>query len=135
MSQTHQLYFYYSNGKKICMPVDLSTLPPIYEHCVAAKQTKTPVLKTREGEQAEKKLEKVYSDITSLEDVGTPYGEKYMLNFVDDYSGMVWIYPLKKKSDTFASFQEWKALFENKTGKHIKIFCTDNGVSTHLSLL
>ena len=50
-----------------------------------------------------------------------------MLNFVDDYSGMVWIYPLKKKSDAFASFQEWKALVTNKTGKHIKIFHTDNG--------
>jgi len=31
------------------MPVDLSTLPPICEHCVTAKQTKTPVPKTREG--------------------------------------------------------------------------------------
>jgi len=30
------------------------------------KQTKTPVLKTRGGEQAEKKLEKVHSDITGL---------------------------------------------------------------------
>ena len=109
------------------MPVNLSTLPPICEHCIAAKLSKTPMLKTRGGEQAKKKLEKVHSDITGPEDVGTPYGEKYMLKFVDNYSGMAWIYPLKKQSDTFASFQEWKALVENETGKHIKIFCTDNG--------
>src|SRR5882724_1646735 len=130
MSRTHQLYFYYLNGEKILaigMPVNLSTLPPICENCITSKQTKTPVPKTRGGEQAEKKLEKVHSDITSPEDVGTPYGEKYMLNFVDDYSGMVWIYPLKKKSDAFASFQEWQALVKNETGKYIKIFCTDNG--------
>src|SRR5882724_9822922 len=130
MSQTHQLYFFYSNGKKILcnsMPVNLSMLPPICEHYITAKQTKTPVPKTRGGKQAEKKLEKVHSDITGLEDVDTPYGEKYMLNFVDDYSGMAWIYPLKKKSDAFASFQEWKALVENETGEHVKIFHTDNG--------
>src|SRR5882724_5838385 len=112
---------------EIGMPVDLSMLPPICEHCITIKQTKTPVPKTRGGEQAEKKLEKVHSDITGPEDVGTPYGEKYMLNFVDDYSGMAWIYPLKKKSDAFASFQELKALVKNETGEHVKIFCTDNG--------
>src|SRR5882724_8126975 len=111
----------------IGMPVNLSTLPPICEHCVTAKQTKTHALKTRGGKMAEKKLEKVHSDITGPEDVGTPYGEKYMLNFVDEYSGMVWIYPLKKKSDTFVLFQEWKALVENETGKHVKVFRTDNG--------
>ena len=83
--------------------------------------------KTRGGKQAEKKLEKVHSDITGPEDVGTPYGEKYMLNFVDNYSGMAWIYPLKKKSDAFASFQEWKALVKNENGEHIKIFHSDNG--------
>ena len=33
----------------IGMPVDLSTLPPICEHCVTAKQMKTPVPKTRRG--------------------------------------------------------------------------------------
>ena len=109
------------------MLVDLSTLPPICEHCVAAKQTKTPVPKTREGERAHKKLKKVHSDITGPEDVGTPYGEKYMLNFVDDYSGMAWIYPLKKKSDAFGVFREWKSLVENETGENVKLFHTDNG--------
>src|SRR5882724_10402975 len=60
----------------IGMPVNLSTLPPICEHCITAKQTKTPVLKTIGGKMAEKRLENVHSDITGLEDVGTPYGEK-----------------------------------------------------------
>ena len=76
------------------MPVDLSTLPPICEHCVTAKQMKTPVPKTRRGQCAWKKLEIVHSDITGPEDVSTPHGEKYMLNFIDDHTGMAWIYPL-----------------------------------------
>src|SRR5882672_6020726 len=111
----------------IGMPVDLSTLPPICEHCVTAKQTKTPVPKTGGGERAKMRLEKVHSDIAGPEDVGTPYGEKYMLNLIDDYLGMAWLYPLKKKSDALAVFLEWKALVENESGEHIKLFCTDNG--------
>jgi hypothetical protein len=81
------------------MPIDLSSLPPICEHCVVGKQTKTPVPKIREGERARERLEKVHSDITGPEDVNTKAGEKYMLNFIDDASGMSWIYPLKEKSD------------------------------------
>ena len=66
-------------------------------------------------------------DITGPEDVGTPHGEKYTLNFINDYSGMAWIYPLKKKSDAFNIFHEWKALVENETGERVKMFHTDNG--------
>ena len=50
-----------------------------------------------------------------------------MLNLIDDYSGMAWIYPLKKKSDAPAVFLEWKALVENESGEHVKLFRTDNG--------
>jgi len=123
------------NSFAIGMLVNLSTLPPICEHCIAAKQTKTPVPKTRGGKMAEKRLENVHSDITGLEDVGTPYGEKYMLNFVDDYSGMAWIYPLKKKSDAFTCFQQWKALVENKLENTSRYSVQTMGVSTHLSPL
>jgi hypothetical protein len=48
------------------MPVDLSALPRICEHCVIAKQTKTPVPKMREGEWAKERLAKVSSDIMAL---------------------------------------------------------------------
>ena len=88
----------------IGMPVDLSMLPPICEHCVTAKQTKTPVPKTRRGRHMRRKLEIVHSDITGPQDVGTPHGEKYMLNFIDDHMGMAWVYPLKRKSDAYAIF-------------------------------
>ena len=110
----------------IGMPVDLSTLPLICEHCITAKQTKTPVPKTRRGWHACRRLEIVHSDITGPEDVGTPHGEKYMLNFIDDHSGMAWVYPLKKKSDAYTIFWGWKALVENETGECIMFFCTNN---------
>jgi len=57
-----------------------------------------------------------------------------MLNFVDDYSGMAWIYLLKKKSDTFASFQEWRPLSKTKLANTSRYSVQTMGESTHLSL-
>ena len=62
----------------IGMPIDLSVLPLICEHCVATKQMKTPVPKTRRGQHAHRRLKIVHSDITGLEDVSTPHSEKHM---------------------------------------------------------
>ena len=115
------------NGVVTGMPIDLSTLPPLCEHCVLGKQMKMPVLKVRGGERAKKRLEKVFSDITGPEDVGSLSGEKYILNFIDDFSGMSWIYPLKQKSNAADVLKAWKTLVENESGEKVKIFRTDNG--------
>jgi len=81
------------------MPTDLSTFPAICEHCIVGKQTKTPVLKVREGTRAKSKLEKVYSDITGPEVVISNTGERYMLNLIDDFMSFSLTYTLKKKSN------------------------------------
>src|SRR5882724_13463153 len=109
------------------MPTDLSTLPEICEHCIVGKQTKTPVLKVREGTRAKYKLEKVYSEITAPEAVMSNTGERYMLNLIDDFMSFSWTYTLKKKSDAKAIFKEWKACVEAETKAKVGIFCTDSG--------
>jgi len=68
------------------MPVDMSTLPPIFEPCIIGKQTKTPTTWMHEGRKASRPLQKVHSDITGPEDVCTPPGELYALKFIDDFS-------------------------------------------------
>eukprot|EP00253_Pinus_taeda_P031240 PITA_31240 len=50
-----------------------------------------------------------------------------MYHFIDDFSRNTWIYFLKKKSEAFETFKEFKALVENQTEKKIKVFRTDNG--------
>jgi hypothetical protein len=47
--------------------------------------------------------------------------------FIDDFSRKSWIYFLKTKNETFSKFQEFKALIENQTGKHIRTLRSDNG--------
>jgi len=57
------------------MHIPPSPSPPICEHCVLGKQTKTPVQKTRGGGHADEKLGLVFSDITGPEHVLTKSGE------------------------------------------------------------
>ena len=40
---------------------------------------------------------------------------------------MTWIYLLKKKSEVFEHFQQWRAMAERQSGKHLKTFRSDNG--------
>jgi transposase InsO family protein len=51
----------------------------------------------------------------------------YYVSFIDDFSRKTWIYFLRKKSEVFDRFKEFKALVENQTEKRIKVVRTDNG--------
>ena len=52
---------------------------------------------------------------------------KYMVTFIDDYSRRCWVYPIKKKSNVFSVFKEYKTRVELESGKKIKYLRTDNG--------
>ena len=49
------------------------------------------------------------------------------MSFINYFSGIAWIYFLKKKSDVFEKFLEFKALVENQSDRKIKVLRTDNG--------
>ena len=51
----------------------------------------------------------------------------YYVLFIDDFSRKAWIYVMKAKSETFCKFQEFKALVENQTSRHIHSLRSDNG--------
>ena len=103
------------DGVTIGMPADLSTLPPICQHCILGMQTKRAVPKIRQGEKAKEILDFIYSDLTGPEDVTSEDGAKYILNFIDDLSGMTWTYLINEKSQAEMVFVEWHALVENET--------------------
>ena len=50
----------------------------------------------------------------------------YYVSFIDDFSRKTFIYFLRKKSEVFNRFKEFKALVENQTEKKIKVLRTDN---------
>ena len=65
-------------------------------------------------------LELVHSDVFGPVLVPSLGGSKYYLSFIDEFSKMTWIYFLKKKSEVFEKFLEFKALVENQTEKGSK---------------
>ena len=54
-------------------------------------------------------------------------GEKYFLTFIDEFSKVAKVYPIKSKSEVYDKFIEYINLVENKTGKKIKKLRCDNG--------
>ena len=51
----------------------------------------------------------------------------YYVTFIDDATRKVWVYFLRKKSDVFQTFKNWKCLVENETSKKLKCLRFDNG--------
>ena len=49
----------------------------------------------------------------------------YCVSFIDYFSRNTWIYFLRKKSEVFDKFKEFKALVENQIDKKIKVFRTN----------
>lgn len=54
-------------------------------------------------------------------------GAIYYVSFIDNFSRNTRLYFLKKKSEVFSKFKEYKALVENKIRKKIKVLRTENG--------
>jgi hypothetical protein len=51
----------------------------------------------------------------------------YYIIFIDYCSRKTWIYFLKTKDGSFSKLQDFKNLVENQTGRHIRVFRTENG--------
>ena len=49
------------------------------------------------------------------------------LTFIDDYSRKTWVYFLKRKSEVFDIFKEFKILVERQSGHYIKVLRSDQG--------
>ena len=54
-------------------------------------------------------------------------GFVYYVSFTNDFYRNNWLYFLKKKSEVFNKFKEFKDVVENQIGKKIKVLRIDNG--------
>ncbi|KAH9650921.1 hypothetical protein KPL70_026553 [Citrus sinensis] len=96
---------------------------PFCEHCVISKQHR---LKFSRSIAKSKCILDFHFDVWESPDISMR-GAKYIVTFIDDYSRRYWVYPIKKKSDVFPVFKEYKARVELESGKKIKCLRTDNG--------
>ena len=79
------------------------------------------------AKRANKILELVHSDVFGPVSVPSLGNSVYYVSFIDDFSKNTWIYFLRKKSEVFDKFKEFKALVENHTEKNIKVLRKNNG--------
>jgi hypothetical protein len=95
------------------------------EHCLYGKhnQIRFPSGAMRE----EGILQLVYSDVFVPMSVPSLGKYVYYVSFIDELSRNTWIYFLRKKSEVFDRFKEFKALVENQTKRIIKVLRIDNG--------
>jgi len=95
------------------------------ENCVYGKQNRVsfPFGSNRTKEI----LGLVHNDVFGPVKVPSLGKSMYYVSFIDDFSRNTWIYFLKKKSEAFGRFKEFKVLVENQTEKKIKVLRTDNG--------
>ncbi|KAH9682249.1 hypothetical protein KPL71_027276 [Citrus sinensis] len=97
---------------------------PFCEHCVISKQHRLKF--NRSIARSKCILDLIHSDVWESPDISMG-GAKYMVTFIDDYSRRCWVYPIKKKSNVFPVFKEYKARVELESGKKIKCLRMDNG--------
>ncbi|KAE8697637.1 putative tRNA ligase [Hibiscus syriacus] len=79
------------------------------EHCITSKQYRLKF--NTSNSRGKSVLELVHSDVWQAP-VTSLGGAKYFVSFIDDYSRRCWVYPIKKKSDVFSTFKNFKARVE-----------------------
>ena len=109
------------------MPIDLSSLPPKCDHCAIGKQSRSPVLKTREGIKSDRRLGKVFVDLCGPMAVVSRSGNLYSMNLIDDFSGYVWSIPLRSKAEACPAIQNWHKAVTVQTGETLRALVSDNG--------
>ena len=66
-------------------------------------------------------VELIHTDVCGPMQTRSLGGAWYFLIFVDDKSSFTWAYFIRRKSDVFEYFKEFRIKIEKKTGKYIKI--------------
>ncbi|CAI7760539.1 unnamed protein product, partial [Closterium sp. NIES-53] len=94
--------------------------------CVEAKATKAPHPKHGVREPYET-LAIVATDVCGPMRVASRHGSKYFVTFADLGTRHTWVTEIKKKSEVYTSFLDWKAEAERQSGKKLKVLHTDNG--------
>ena len=69
------------------------------------------------GRRAQDLLELVHSSVCGPMSTQANGGYEYFITFTDDYSRYGYVYLMKRKSETFEKFKEFRAEVENQLGK------------------
>ena len=72
-------------------------------------------------------LELVHMDVCGPMSTQAKGGYEYFITFTDDYSRYGYVYLMKRKSEAFEKFKEFRVEVEDQLGKCIKAIWSDRG--------
>ena len=100
--------------------------PELCKPCVEGKHHKQKFPKVG-GTRAKELLDLVHTDVCGKMDTESLSGKEYFISFIDDKSRHAWTYAIKRKSDAFSIFLDWKSKAERSKDKKLKTLRSDNG--------
>ena len=96
--------------------------------CVRGKMATSPFSHTSGSDvQTSVPFELVHSYVMGPIKLVSKGGSRYIVTFMDDYSRMMFVYPIKKKSEVFEKFKMLKAQVETQYDSKIRCIRLDNG--------
>jgi transposase InsO family protein len=99
---------------------------PFCEGCALGKHHRLP-FPTGGRKRANRIGELIHSDVCGPMSRPSPKGAKYFVIFKDDFSGYVFIYFIKLKSEVEALFRQLVQRILVETGQHVATLRSDNG--------
>ena len=89
------------------------------EPCAEGKQQHTKFPK--DGSiRAKNVLDLVHTDVCGKMDQPSLGKKEYLISFIDDKSRYLWTYPIRRKSDAYDTFLEWKVKVEKSSERKLK---------------
>jgi transposase InsO family protein len=110
----------------VCRLPQLAHIDQLCDIYVTTKHQCAPFPKQAKY-RADKPLELVHGDLCGHITPATPGGRRYILLLVDDATRYMWTAFLADKSSAPESIKKIQAAAENKCGRKLKVFRTDNG--------
>eukprot|EP00762_Andalucia_godoyi_P008413 ANDGO_04682.mRNA.1 Retrovirus-related Pol polyprotein from transposon TNT 1-94 len=86
------------------------------EVCLEGKQHAANVPRAADHSGVRDVLDLVHSNVVGPMSIATYSGYLYYVEFVDDYSWMIWVYALRAKSEVIVRFKEFKAMVGLRPG-------------------
>ena len=94
------------------------------EACILGKQHRLP-FNSENSRRARAPLELVHSDLVGPMQTTSIGGSTYFMTFIDYFGRRTWVYFLKRKSEAFDKFVEFKALAKKEFGHYVKVLRSD----------
>jgi len=115
-----------NNGLVTGIEIDHASVPEFCDSCAKAKSNTHPFPKESDT-RAEEYGERVHWDLWGPAAVQAIDGSSYCAARIDDATREMYLFFLKKKSETEAAYKKDEAYLETQTGRHIKYARFDRG--------